>query len=137
MIAVLAAAIAAVIVIKNKSVNSNKVKEYGNIEQAVQAADFDMDYTDRLAGAPATGYSSNSSTIEVTYGGTDRGLKLHRGQSRPRRCGRSRDRRGHHRTRPQSGGEEKENSGGITITNAASGFDRELYFSAYFRLKSG
>lgn len=104
MIAVLAAAIAAVNVIKNKSVNSNKVKEYGNIEQAVQAADFDMDYTDRLAGAPATGYSSNSSTIEVSYGDAGRRLKLHRGQSRPRRRSRSRHRRGHHRPCLKSGG---------------------------------
>ena len=68
MVAVLAAGIAAVIVLKNKTVKSDKVKEYGNIEQAIEAADFDLDYTDRLAGVPATGYSSNSSTIEITYG---------------------------------------------------------------------
>ena len=68
MIAVLVAAIAAVIVIKNKSFRKDKVQEYSDIEQAMEAADFNMDYTDRLAGVPATGYSSNSSTIEITYG---------------------------------------------------------------------
>ncbi|MBR4450358.1 MAG: hypothetical protein IKS39_00805 [Clostridia bacterium] len=68
MAAVLVAAVAAVIVIKNKTVKNDRVREYSNIEQAVEAADFDMDYTDRLAGVPATGYSSNSSTIEITYG---------------------------------------------------------------------
>ncbi len=48
MIAVLVAAIAAVIVIKNKSFRKDKVQEYSDIEQAMEAADFNMDYTDHL-----------------------------------------------------------------------------------------
>ena len=47
------------------------VKQHGNKsggEQAAEAANFEFEYSDRLCGVPVTEYTSNSSTIEVTYG---------------------------------------------------------------------
>ena len=63
------AALIAVILLKNSAaVPDSEIKTYDTIEEAKEHADFDLVYTDRLAGYPETGYSSNGSTIEITYG---------------------------------------------------------------------
>lgn len=63
------AAIITVIYLKNSdAVNGGNIKSYDTIEEAKKNADFGIVYTDKLAGYPETGYSSNGSTIEITYG---------------------------------------------------------------------
>ena len=37
-------------------------------DHAAEAAAFEMEYSDRLCGVPVTNVTSNSSTVEVTYG---------------------------------------------------------------------
>ena len=66
--AVFAGALAGVLIYRHSSVKTDQVQEYSDAAQAVEAASFDLDYTDRLAGVPSTGYRSNSSMIEVAYG---------------------------------------------------------------------
>ena len=44
------------------------VKNKSSKGEATQEAAFDIEYSDRLDGVPATDTSSNSSSIEVTYG---------------------------------------------------------------------
>ena len=65
---VLAGIIAAVMFMKKSSGSEDKVQDYEDAQQAVDAAAFDFDYTDRLVGVPATGYKSNTGMIEITYG---------------------------------------------------------------------
>ena len=68
MIVVLIVAIVAVIVIKNKTVDNDKIQSYDTIEEAVEGADFSLEASDRLCGVPATDYKSGRTTVEVYYG---------------------------------------------------------------------
>ena len=68
MIAILAAAIVTVAVINNKPGRNTKLQSFGSIEEALEATDIKIEYSDRLCGIPATDFVSNSSTIEVKYG---------------------------------------------------------------------
>ena len=67
MIAVFVAAFIAVVVIKNNTPATGKTQSYSSMEEAEKAAPFNMDYSDRLCGYPATDFEANSSTIEVHY----------------------------------------------------------------------
>lgn len=69
-IVILAAAIAIIIAVRQKTVSGNdtKVNSYETAEEAIAAASFAMDYPDRLCAYPATDFEANSSTIEITYG---------------------------------------------------------------------
>lgn len=68
-VAVLAAVIFAVIAVKYKSASNSGINSYDSMEEAVKKAAFNMEYSDRLCGYPATDYRSSSSTVEVQYGG--------------------------------------------------------------------
>lgn len=69
-IVILIAAVCIIIVVRHQTTPSahEKAKSYSSIEEAVSAADFDLQYSDRLCGYPATGFEANGSTIEVEYG---------------------------------------------------------------------
>jgi uncharacterized protein YxeA len=67
MVAVFVAAFIAVVVIKNNTPATGKTQSYSSMEEAEKAAPFNMDYSDRLCGYPATDFEANSSTIEVHY----------------------------------------------------------------------
>lgn len=67
MVAVFVAALIAVIVVKNNTPATGKTQSYSSMEEAEKAAPFNMDYSDRLCGYPATDFEANSSTIEVHY----------------------------------------------------------------------
>lgn len=66
-ITVLAAAIFAVIAIKNAASNDDASSDK-DLKTIVEPASFDMEYPERLCGYPADSLTSNSSTIEVPYG---------------------------------------------------------------------
>ncbi len=68
VVAVLVAAFIAVIVIKNNTVSNGRTESFSSIEEAEKEAPFNMEYSDRLCGCPATDFKANSSTIEVHYG---------------------------------------------------------------------
>lgn len=67
MVAVLVAAIALVIVLKNNTDTSGKTESYSSIEEANEAADFNLEGSDRLCGYPATDYEANSSSVKTIY----------------------------------------------------------------------
>ena len=68
-VALLIAAICTVFVIKHKNgVQNASQNSYDTFEEANNAADFNLEYSDRLCGDIPTGYNANSSTIEVQYG---------------------------------------------------------------------
>lgn len=69
-IVILITAVCVIIVVRHKVAPSGtgKVNSYSSMEEAVSAADFDILYSDRLCGYPATDFEANSSTIEVKYG---------------------------------------------------------------------
>lgn len=67
MVAVFVAAFIAVVVIKNNTPATGKTQSYSSMEEAQKEAPFNMDYSDRLCGYPATDFEANSSTIEVHY----------------------------------------------------------------------
>ena len=68
VLAVLAAAIATVVIINNRSGAHDSVESYNSIEEVNEAADFKIEYRDRLCGALPTDFEANSSTVEVRYG---------------------------------------------------------------------
>ena len=69
LILLLIAATAVVIIVNRAhSDTSDKIQTYDTVEEAIEAADFDFQYTDRLCGYPATGYQAVGNTIEITYG---------------------------------------------------------------------
>ena len=61
LIAILAGAIITMAILKKNTVDNNG-------ETEPEKASFPIEYTDRLAGYPATGTHSDSSTIEITFG---------------------------------------------------------------------
>ena len=67
MVAVFVAALIAVIAIKNNTPAAGRTQSYSSMEEAQKAAPFNMDYSDRLCGYPATDFKANSSSIEVRY----------------------------------------------------------------------
>lgn len=67
-ITVLAAAIAAVIAVKNTAFSSDGASSDKSSEAIAAQAAFGMEYPERLCGYPADSMTSNSSTIEVPYG---------------------------------------------------------------------
>ena len=67
LIFVFVAAFIAVIVIKNNTPATGRIQSYSSMEEAQKEAPFNMDYSDRLCGYPATDFEANSSTIEVHY----------------------------------------------------------------------
>ncbi len=63
------AALITVIYLNKTGFSANsKAKNNAASAETNESADFGFIYADRLAGYPETGYSSNSSTIEITYG---------------------------------------------------------------------
>lgn len=69
LIAVLLTAICVVTVIKHKTVSSESTKPriFYDAAEALDAASFNMEYSDRLSGCMATEFEVNSSTVEITY----------------------------------------------------------------------
>ena len=67
-VVIVIAALFAVITFTSKLKQNNGGEAYDNMEDAANNAAFSMDYPDRLGGIPATGFESNSSMIEVSYG---------------------------------------------------------------------
>ena len=67
MVAVFVAAFIAVVIIKNNTPATGRIQSYSSMEDAQKEAPFNMDYSDRLCGYPATDFEANSSTIEVHY----------------------------------------------------------------------
>ncbi|MBR6427813.1 MAG: hypothetical protein IKS28_08320, partial [Clostridia bacterium] len=69
-IVILIAAVCIIIVVRHKTApdTSENTKSYSSMEEVASAADFDLQYSDRLCGYPATGFEANGSTIEVEYG---------------------------------------------------------------------
>ena len=67
-IILLIAATCTLIIINKKSGKGGSEVSYSSIEEANNAADFNLEHSDRLCGYPATDYSANSSTIEVHFG---------------------------------------------------------------------
>ncbi len=65
LIALLVIGAAVLIIFRQKSPDASPKSGQG---QASEEANFDMEYSDRLNGVPVTDVSSNSSSIEVTYG---------------------------------------------------------------------
>ncbi len=58
-----------IILIRNKvSPPESSFVSADSIEEANERADFDLEYSDRLSGYPATNFKSNQSTIEVEFG---------------------------------------------------------------------
>ena len=66
LIALLIIGAAVLIIVKQH--NSGAGKNGDGTQQTADEANFDFEYSDRLCGVPAMDYTSNSSTIEVTYG---------------------------------------------------------------------
>ena len=69
-IVILIAAVCVIIVVRHKVApgKAQQAQAFSTMEEAEAAADFNMQYSDRLCGYPATGFEANSSTIEVRYG---------------------------------------------------------------------
>jgi FlaG/FlaF family flagellin (archaellin) len=67
-VVVLLAAVFAVIAVKYKSTSNGGINSYNSMEEAVKNAAFNMEYSDRLCGYPATDFKSSDSTVEVQYG---------------------------------------------------------------------
>ncbi len=68
-IVILIAAVFTVILVNNKYSPSNTDSDsFESIEEANEAADFNLEHSDRLCGYIPTGYKANSSTIEVEFG---------------------------------------------------------------------
>lgn len=68
-IIVLIAASVVVIVINHSSEKGGFDKSYDTIEEANNAADFNLEYSDRLCGYLPTVFIANSSTIEAKFDG--------------------------------------------------------------------
>ena len=70
LIVLLLAAICVVTIVKHNTVSedSSKTKVYTDSAEAMEAAGFGMEYSDRLAGYTPTEYEVNSSTVEIRYG---------------------------------------------------------------------
>ncbi len=64
----LAGATAGVIIAKNRSA-ADTAKSYDNLEQANEAADFNLVGSDRLCGYPQTDYEASSSEVKINYAG--------------------------------------------------------------------
>ena len=64
----LAAVVITVISVKNHTANG-RTRSYSTMQEAEKAAPFNMEYSDRLCGYTVSEFVSNSSTIEVRYGG--------------------------------------------------------------------
>ena len=69
-IIILIAAMVVVIIVRNKNFppSETNFQSYSSIEEANEAAPFNLEHSDRIGGYPATDYEANSSTIEVKYG---------------------------------------------------------------------
>ena len=67
LIFVFIAAFIAVIVIGKSTASNGNTQSYSSMEEAQKEAPFNMEYSDRLCGYPATDFEANSSTIEVHY----------------------------------------------------------------------
>ncbi len=65
---VLAGAVLAVIIIKQRTTPKSGGPSYNSYAAAVEQASFRMEYPERLCGYLVTDFISNSSTIEVQYG---------------------------------------------------------------------
>ena len=68
LMAVLIIAIVILALVINKNHSSTALQSYDSVEEAVENANFDLLYSDRVAGYPATSYKSNDNTVEVLYG---------------------------------------------------------------------
>ena len=67
MLALLAAAVVSVIVVKNHTVTNSKPQSYSSLDEANEASDFSLDGSDRLCGYPATNYEASSDTVKIIY----------------------------------------------------------------------
>ena len=66
LIALLVISAAVLIIVKQRN-NAGKSAD-GSPGAAAEEANFDFEYSDRLCGVPVTDETSNSSTIEISYG---------------------------------------------------------------------
>ena len=67
MVAIFVTAFVTVLVVKSHTESSGKIQSYSSMEEAKKGSPFNMEYSDRLCGYPASDFRANSSTIEVHY----------------------------------------------------------------------